>query len=229
MESTGTKLKRPYYDTLDALRGVASIIVILYHIGEAYASSVYTQWLNHSYLAVHFFFILSGFVIGSAYDSRKDKISNWEFIKRRIIRLHPMVFIASFLGVIAYVVQGSTMWNGVKIPLWQVGTCFLATIFMIPASPNSLLDIRGFGELYPLVGPMWSLLFEYIGSILYAIWFRYLPTKILAGIVILSGFMVGGYAIGNLSNFGHLGVGWSMSNGYFWAGLLCLIFCFSMG
>ena len=54
------------YELLDGLRGVAALMVIFYHIGECFATSPQDQWLNHSYLAVDFFFVLSGFVIGYA-------------------------------------------------------------------------------------------------------------------------------------------------------------------
>ena len=63
----GTK---PHYHILDGLRGVAAIMVVWFHIFEAYATSHLDQRINHGYLAVDFFFILSGFVIGYAYDDR---------------------------------------------------------------------------------------------------------------------------------------------------------------
>ena len=57
---------KPHYDILDGLRGVAALMVILYHVFECF------DWtpLPHGYLAVDFFFVLSGFVIGYAYDGR---------------------------------------------------------------------------------------------------------------------------------------------------------------
>lgn len=36
-----------------------------------------------------FFFVLSGFVVGYAYDDRWDRMSVGGFFKRRLIRLHP--------------------------------------------------------------------------------------------------------------------------------------------
>ena len=46
-----------HYASLDGLRGVAAVIVLLYHIGEAHAVDRFTQMFNHGYLAVDFFFI----------------------------------------------------------------------------------------------------------------------------------------------------------------------------
>ena len=60
---------KAHYDLLDGLRGVAALMVIWYHIfeGYAFAGGSIIETFNHGYLAVDFFFILSGFVIGYAY------------------------------------------------------------------------------------------------------------------------------------------------------------------
>ena len=55
---------KPRFEILDGLRGVAAIIVVAFHLFETYSSSPRDQILNHGYLAVDFFFVLSGFVIG---------------------------------------------------------------------------------------------------------------------------------------------------------------------
>ena len=61
---------KPRYEILDGLRGVAAVIVVIFHLLETYSIGVPYQLLNHGYLAVDFFFVLSGFVVGYAYDSR---------------------------------------------------------------------------------------------------------------------------------------------------------------
>lgn len=94
---------KPHYDILDGLRGVAAIMVVWFHLFEAYATSHLDQRINHGYLAVDFFFILSGFVIGYAYDDRwKKKMSVKDFLKRRLIRLHPMVVMGAVIGAVMF-------------------------------------------------------------------------------------------------------------------------------
>lgn len=61
---------KPRYELLDGLRGVAALLVIWYHFFEGFATSPTDQMMNHGYLAVDFFFVLFGFVIGYAYDGR---------------------------------------------------------------------------------------------------------------------------------------------------------------
>lgn len=85
---------KPHYDLLDGLRGVAALTVVCFHLFEAFATSHLDQRINHGYLAVDFFFILSGFVIGYAYDDRWGKTIR-DFLKRRLIRLHPSTTTAS--------------------------------------------------------------------------------------------------------------------------------------
>lgn len=72
---------KPRYEILDGLRGVAAMLVVAFHLFETYFHMSPDQSINHGYLAVDFFFVLSGFVIGYAYDDRWDKMSTWSFFK----------------------------------------------------------------------------------------------------------------------------------------------------
>lgn len=65
--NTTLSASKPHYPILDGLRGVAALMVVAFHIFEAHATSHLDQVINHGYLAVDFFFLLSGFVIGYAY------------------------------------------------------------------------------------------------------------------------------------------------------------------
>lgn len=220
---------KPHYNILNGLRGVAALMVLIYHLFEAYATSPIDQGWNHGYLAVPFFFILSGFVIGYAYDDRWTKMTPTEFFKRRLIRLHPMVVLGVVLGALSFILQGSIQWDGTKIGTSLVMLAMLFTLFMIPAAPGSAPEIRGNGELFPLNGPYWSLFFEYIANVLYVLFIRKLSIRNLKIWVGLTGVGLAGFAIGNGSGYGHLGVGWTMADYNFWAGLLCVSFCFSAG
>jgi peptidoglycan/LPS O-acetylase OafA/YrhL len=61
---------KPHYPILDGLRGTAAILVVIFHLFEAYYPDSSITPIHHGYLAVDFFFMLSGFVIGYAYDGR---------------------------------------------------------------------------------------------------------------------------------------------------------------
>lgn len=221
---------KPHYELLDGLRGVAALVVMWYHVFEGFATSPIDQGFNHGYLAVDFFFILSGFVIGYAYDDRwKKTLTTREFFKRRLIRLHPMVIMGVALGAITYWVQGCERWDGSHVATSMVMLAMLLNLFLIPVAPGAAADVRGNSEMYPLNGPNWSLFFEYIGNILYALFIRRLSTRWLAVLVALAGAGLAGYAIGNGSGYGHLGVGWSLAGTNFPGGMLRLLFAFSAG
>lgn len=221
---------KPHYELLDGLRGVAALFVIWYHVFEGFATSPIDQRLNHGYLAVDFFFILSGFVIGYAYDDRwKTSMTRKNFFKRRLIRLHPMVVLGAVLGAITFCIQGSEQWDGTKVSMSMVMLALLLNLFLIPAVPGTGPEVRGNGEMYPLNGPSWSLFFEYIGNILYALFIHRLSTKVLTVLVVLSGAGLASFAIFNLSGYGHLGVGWSLIDYNLIGGFLRMFFAFSIG
>ena len=223
---------KAHYDLLDGLRGVAALMVIWYHVfeGFAFASNSAIETLNHGYLAVDFFFILSGFVIGYAYDDRWGKsLTMKDFFKRRLIRLHPMVVLGAVLGAITFCIQGSVQWDGTHVAISMVMLSLLCTIFFIPAIPGAGYEVRGNGEMFPLNGPCWSLFFEYIGNILYALFIRRLSNKALAVMVVLLGVALTSFAIFDVSTYGNIGVGWTLDGVNFLGGSLRMLFPFSLG
>lgn len=216
---------KPHYHLLDGLRGVAALVVICYHIGEDFATNCLTQCVNHGYLAVDFFFMLSGFVIGYAYDDRLKTMCIMAFVKRRVIRLHPMVAIGALLGGLLFYAQGTEYLKVSDVPVALLAFATLLNLFLVPAWGG--VEVRGFGEIFPLNGPTWSLFFEYIANLLYVLAIRKLSTRWLAMLVFAAGGALFGYAITN--EYGNLGAGWTFANYGFWGGLLRVMFAFPAG
>ena len=228
---------KPHYELLDGLRGVAAILVLIYHIFEGFAFAESTNGegsglittLNHGHIAVDFFFILSGFVISYAYDDRWGKMSLGGFFKRRLIRLHPMLIMGAVVGMISFMLTGCQQWSGEVTPIGWVMIALLLTIFMVPALPGLPYEVRGNGEMFPLNGPMWSLFFEYIGNILYALVIRRLSTKLLAVLTAILGILHAWIFVGDLSGYDSVGIGWTIDTINFWGGLVRMLFPFTMG
>ena len=237
MQHNTTLSAKPHYALLDGLRGVAAILVLFYHIFEGFAFAEATNGvgsgiittLNHAHIAVDFFFILSGFVISYAYDNRWQQMSMGQFFKRRLIRLHPMLVMGAVLGFAAFAFVGFERWDDSAAPMSWVMTALLLTLFMIPAVPGVPYEVRGNGEMFPLNGPAWSLFFEYIGNILYALFIRRLSTKMLSVLTIVLGVLHAWFFVGDISGYGMMGVGWTIDEVNFWGGLLRMLFPFTLG
>ena len=244
--SVGFADTKPHYILLDGLRGVAALMVLWYHVfeGFAFAKGSVIETFNHGHLGVDFFFLLSGFVISYAYDDRwfngksiksndksstDKKLTIWSFFKRRLIRLHPMLVMGAFIGLICFFIQGGVKWDGSSTPLHWTLIAFVLTLFFIPAYPGVSYDIRGNAEMFPLNGPSWSLFFEYIGNILYALFIRKLSNKMLGLLVGVTGILWIWFVAFDISGYDMIGIGWTLDAVNFFGGLLRMMFPFTLG
>ena len=226
MQDANTIKSKPHYPILDGLRGVAAMIVVCFHIFEANATSPYTQLINHGYLAVDFFFVLSGFVIGYAYDDRWGKLTIGGFFKRRLERLQPMVVMGMLIGAACFYFGDSHMWPLIHtVPVWKMLLIMLIGFTLIPIPVS--WDIRGWQEMHPLDGPGWSLFFEYIANILYAIGFRKLSKTALTVLIIIAAGVLIQYSVTCKS--GDLTGGWSLNEEQLRIGFTRLIYPFFAG
>jgi peptidoglycan/LPS O-acetylase OafA/YrhL len=193
---------------LDALRGIAAIMVVIMHTFELFCGGDYHKlFINHGYLAVDFFFMLSGYVMAHAYDDRWDKMTVVDFFKRRLIRLHPLIILGMALGALFFYLQASAVFPKIMdTSLWQLLLTMVIGFTLIPIPPK--MDIRGWNEMHPLNGPAWSLFFEYLANILHVFILRKLPNLVLSLLVFLaavalvhlvttkaSGDLIGGWSL----------------------------------
>lgn len=211
-EAIDIKSSKPHYEILDGLRGVAALLVVLFHVFEIHSHGDHSkQIINHGYLAVDFFFLLSGFVLGYAYDDRWGKMTLKDFFKRRIIRLQPMIIIGSIIGALLFYFQDSPAlgWGGInEVPVWKMLLVMLIGFTLIPVGKG--LDIRGWNEMHPLNGPAWSLFFEYIANIVYALVLRRVSKIVLAILVVVAAGFTIHYALTNPN--GDIIGGWSIDD-----------------
>lgn len=237
MNTTTYLASKPRYEILDGLRGVAAMIVVAYHLFETYSAGPVHQILNHGYLAVDFFFVLSGFVIGYAYDDRWDRMSIKDFFKRRLVRLHPMVIMGTLIGAVFFYLGDCSAFPLImETPWWKVLLMVLLGCLMIP-TPVSW-DIRGWWEVNSLNGPTWSLMWEYIANILYALFIRHFSKIALGIFVALAALLTIDIAF-NIDTFGLLVTreaaaytfigGWSLTPDQLYIGISRLLYPFFVG
>ena len=172
--------------------------------------------MNNAYLAVDFFFLLSGFVIAHAYDRRlRSDLTVTAFLRARLIRLWPLFALGCALGSIAYLAHGGTGGLATRV------VYILPNFAMLPAAPAASPS----SYLFPVDIPAWSLFFEIAANILFALLARHLRTRRLAVLVAAMAAVViaAAFARGNLGG----GDTWdSLANGLarvgfsFFAGVL---------
>jgi len=217
-----------HYVILDGLRGVASLMVVVFHLFEVYAGGdPQKQIVNHGYLAVDFFFLLSGFVIAYAYDERwAAGMNQWGFYKRRLVRLQPMIIMGSLIGAALVGFQHFSIFPKLEaVSTWQIVAVMLLGCLMIPLTPSA--EIRGWTEIYPLNGPAWSLFYEYAANILYAVGLRKLSNRALGVLVALAAL-----ALVHMLVFGPRGDvigGWALDAAGIRIGLTRVLFPFFAG
>jgi len=207
-----------HFELLDGLRGIAAIAVVLFHFMEIVAPDYRDSFIPHSYLAVDFFFCLSGFVVAYAYDEKLIGLGKFEFFKRRFIRLQPLVIIGSVIGLFAFIFDPfsnliSSFSNS------QVLLLFLSGCLLIP---YPIVPQRYF-NLFHLNPPTWSLFWEYIANIVYAFFLAKASKTLLWIIVVISA----GLLCYESFQSGYLAVGFGGDN--FWAGGIRLSFSFTAG
>jgi len=209
---------KQHFEILDGLRGVAALAVVTFHFMEMAYSDYSKNFIGHGFLAVDFFFCLSGFVIGYAYDDRIGKMGVLEFFKSRLIRLHPLVILGSILGLFAFLFDPF----GGHVELYSAGKIvlvFVCSVFMIPFP---LVADRAF-NLFSFNAPAWSLFWEYIANIVYAFVLCRLSRRFLLLLTVISAVVLCfvGYHAGNLMG------GWGGPN--FWDGCARISFSFLAG
>jgi peptidoglycan/LPS O-acetylase OafA/YrhL len=153
---------KQHFEILDGLRGVAALAVVTFHFME-WVYDPTKNFIGHGFLAVDFFFCLSGFVIGYAYDDRIATMGLLKFFKLRIIRLHPLVIAGSVLGLLAFLFDPF----GGHPELYSTGKIVLAFISSILLIPMPTIADRSF-NLFSFNAPAWSLFWEYVANIVYA-------------------------------------------------------------
>lgn len=216
--SESVAASKKHFLALDGLRGIAAIGVVLFHFMEIAAPDYRDSFIPHSYLAVDFFFCLSGFVIAYAYDGKLETMGKKSFFKRRLIRLQPMVLIGAVIGLICFLFDPfsplASSFGGLEVLLM-----FLSASLLIPF-PN--VPERYF-NLFHLNPPTWSLFWEYIANVIYAVFLVKASKRTLQIILIIAGILL----CMESYRSGYLAVGFGGDN--FWGGGIRLAFSFTAG
>ena len=180
------------YAALDGARGLAAFCVVLFHQDDWFAGS---GLFRAGWLAVDFFFLLSGFIIAHAYEERLATGADLvRFARNRAIRLHPLLIAGTLLGAVLMLVEArlgrlSLPRDGAVVLLFSLVP--LPTWWAVP--------------MFPFDRPVWSLFWELFANLLYAVMQRFgsarLQVAMVAGsVLLLAGYRAttGGFYIGGI-------------------------------
>jgi peptidoglycan/LPS O-acetylase OafA/YrhL len=155
--------------SVDALRGIAAIAVLLIHIGWVTGDRSLGRF---GYLAVDLFFVISGFVIGRAYENKLLAGMPWrQFMLLRIARLYPSMFLGLVFGVLAYFI--------IPAGTYRLGWYSIGHFFLIPDLTAEVM--------FPLNGVLWSLFYELLINALHGLVVRRISIFTLSLFVVTMG------------------------------------------
>jgi peptidoglycan/LPS O-acetylase OafA/YrhL len=216
------------YEVLDGLRGVAALSVFLFHFPDALVPNSQNPLL-HSYLAVDFFFILSGFVLGFAYDKRMSSSAapgdrlNWRgFLARRLIRLQPLLVVGVAIGLLGYLFDpfvDNGHLAGVAYSFWLLALNVVLSLLALPAPSLP----ASWGAISSIDSPEWSLFDEYLANVLYGFLGSRIGKRLLVGICAAGALTLIWMSWVNTG----LEIGWAWEN--FWGGPVRVWASFSAG
>jgi peptidoglycan/LPS O-acetylase OafA/YrhL len=197
--------------TLDAMRGVAAILVVLFHMTEYGFLGV-----PNGGLAVDFFFALSGVVIALTYEKRlRSGTSAKQFLIQRTIRLYPMYGVGFLIGVAKAAGQIVFGAAGALSPP-QFAVAFCTGLFLLPSPLSN-------NEIFPLNVPAWSLCLELLANVAFAFLLFRMSNRKLGALVALLAVAYAGFAVAHGSTT--LGFTWATLPG----GIIRTIFGFGLG
>jgi peptidoglycan/LPS O-acetylase OafA/YrhL len=181
-------IARPHFNTLDGIRGLAAILVIIFHAEQFFGGRPFPK----SYLAVDVFFLLSGAVVANAYEHRlQSDVSVARFIWLRIVRIYPLYLVGTVFGIFAVIVAGTKLDAGLPLLLGS-------SALLLPSLETLIL--------FPFNMPAWSLSVELLGNIAYAAMLKKLSDGVIIAIMALCAVAMAGVLWRTLRHSLDLGV-----------------------
>jgi peptidoglycan/LPS O-acetylase OafA/YrhL len=208
----GPKVPKIEYHTFNGLRGIAAILVMIFHCSFR---AHWDQPIKCGYLAVDLFFALSGFVVAQAYSGKLlGDMSLASFAIVRLLRLYPLYAMGTSIGILYFLLFAAN-----AMPVLPILGATAAAIFFLPV-PVHLPNVP---PIFPLDGPAWSLFFELFINFAYALFLPLLTRKRCILIIAIAAAML--LCVGFVFHNAH--VGWAPQN--LVGGFPRVIFSFGVG
>lgn len=197
------------YATLDGLRGIAALLVAVYHLQQRLGLTAI-----NGHLSVDLFFALSGFVLARVYSERfAQGLTAKQFTLSRFARFYPLYALGFLLGIAVLVTRGSS-------ELSSMGFGDMAAAILL----GGMLLPTPFSEtLFPLNPAAWSLFFELAVNLLFAAWLWRLRDRSL---LLVIGIALAALAVTTREPY-YMNMGWGWNE--FAGGCARTLFSFAVG
>ncbi|ELP91550.1 hypothetical protein EIN_127800 [Entamoeba invadens IP1] len=223
-------ITKPFLTTVSFLRGISAVAIVFIHLNGPLPSTWRKKQFNHAYLAVDFFFLLSGYMTSYTVNPSKH-FEPFSFLLKRIIRLQPMQVLSTLFGAFFFYLNNE---KGDEFNLYKLICLTIVGCFTIPMPENfSVINFNGFA--YPLNGPAWTVLYEYIAALLFTTVFRFLNVIALCVLNVFFLYFIIDIAF-NIDTFrlinglgGELVKGWTFSFSHCYIAFSRLLFSFTTG
>lgn len=142
--------------TVEALRGVAALIVTWFHLTNTYSLG----WARYSgfygWLGVDMFFVISGFIIPYSLHRSQYRASNFpRFMLRRLVRLEPPYLVSIVLSLVLLELGSRTPGFAGAPPSYSLGQILAHFLYLIPLTSYTWLNVV-----------FWTLAYEFVFYIL---------------------------------------------------------------
>lgn len=152
--------------TVEALRGVAALIVTWFHM-----TNTYSDWAHYlgsyGWLGVDMFFVISGFIIPYSLHRSQYKPSYFpRFMLRRLVRLEPPYLVSIALSLILLELASRTPGFAGAPPSYSLGQIFAHFLYLIPFTSYTWLNVV-----------FWTLAYEFVFYILAGLLWPFLSRR----------------------------------------------------
>lgn len=175
--------KTGHFIVLDGLRGVAALAVFCLHMSFLVGFKTFP---TRAYLAVDFFFMLSGFVLAKSYETRlKTTMGFTTFVKIRLVRLYPLFALGTILGAIElylHIRHGGPL--SPAMTYHNLAVSLALGLLILPFGPVT-------PKTMPLDEPLWSIMFELLINFVYAAFIKILSQRVLACSILVCAIVMG--------------------------------------
>lgn len=94
---TQTPTVRTRFEAVNSFRGLASIMVAVFHFPAIFFGAD-SPLVRHAYILTNMFFGLSGFILMAAYGDKLHSVKQYAtFVQQRLVRLYPLYFLATVM------------------------------------------------------------------------------------------------------------------------------------